>query len=482
MSVHRARPSLGKVAVDAVNLAVVSFVFYAGLRVVPDVGGGAARLVAAVGFLLLGGTLTSNLLGAVGLPHLTGYLLAGIVAGPHVLQLVDHESVVRLQPVNTFALALIALAGGAELKIDTVRNLAKGLAVAMALQSVLVLSALTLVFVVAAPHLIPFAYDLGPRAVWGVALLWGVIAVSRSPSATLAVLSETHAKGPLTSFTLAFVMCSDVVVVLLLAGAMAIARPLLDPTATVSLAAFGALAHEILGSIAMGTTLGLVLAAYLKLVGRQLVVVLLALGFGATETLRFLAFDPLLAFLVAGFVVQNLSNQGAKFLHALEGTGSVVYVVFFASAGAHLDLALLKQLWIVAVLLAGARALVTFLTARLSSRVAKDPPIVRQWAWASLVSQAGLTIGVTAVIARQFPAFGEGFRALAVATVGINEMVGPVLYKLSLDRADETKAPSLVEASDAVEPANGVGEMAAVDAPDPEPSKAPRRVTSRGKA
>src|SRR5690606_22602260 len=149
-------------------------------------------------------------------------------------------------------------------------------------------------------------------------------AISRSPSATLGVLSQTRAKGPLTTFTLGFVMSSDVVVVVLLAGAIGVARSLMDPGAVVSLQAFGALGHEILGSVSVGTTLGLVLAAYLKLIGRQLLVVLIALGFGATEVLRYLHFDPVLAFLVAGFVVQNLSKQGERFMHAIEGTSSIV--------------------------------------------------------------------------------------------------------------------------------------------------------------
>ena len=442
------RATVAKVGIDVIGLVVVSAIAYAWARIAPGGGGGGgAALVAAIGLLLLAGTLASNLLGVIGLPHLTGYLLAGVIYGPHVLHLIDHESVTRLQPVNTLALSLIALAGGAELKIEIIRKFLKGLAVAMALQSVAVLAVVSTVFVVAAPAFIPFTRDLGTGGVWGVAILWGVVAVSRSPAATLAVLSQTHARGPLASFTLAFVMSSDVVVVLLLAGAMAVARPLVDPSATLSLAAFHELGHEILGSIAMGTTLGLLLALYLKLVGRQLPVVLIALGFGATETLTYLAFDPLLTFLVAGFVVQNLSMQGDKFLHAIEGTGSVVYVVFFASAGAHLDLPLLEQLWSVALLLAGVRALVTFGIARLSSRIAKDPPVVAKWGWASLVSQAGLTIGLSAVIARQFPTFGDGFRALAIATVAINEVVGPVLYKLSLDRAKETtSAPSLSDA------------------------------------
>lgn len=437
-------------ALDALSLAIVFALLWFCTKHAPGLHGDAS-LVSGLGFLLLAGTLTSELIEVLRVPHLTGYLLAGMLAGPHVLHLIDHDSVKRLEPVNTLTLALIALAGGCELKVDALKKGLRSLAVAMVVQCVLGLLFVGAVFMVAAPHMIPFAKDMPMQAVAAVALLWGVLAISRSPSATLGVLSQTRAQGPLTTFTLGFVMSSDVVVVVLLAGGIGIARPLMDPGAVFSLQAFGALGHEIIGSVSVGTTLGLVLALYLKLIGRQLLVVLIALGFGATEVLRYLHFDPVLAFLVAGFVVQNLSKQGERFMHAIEGTSGVVYVVFFASAGAHLDLPLLKDLWPVAVLLAGSRAFITFVAAKLSSRIANDPPRIRTWGWAPLISQAGLTLGLSAVIAREFPAFGSAFRALAIATVALNEIVGPILFKLALDRTEESRgqAPALADAEEA---------------------------------
>jgi Kef-type K+ transport system membrane component KefB len=441
VSASTGKTGIGR-TIDMLSLAVLVGLVYVTVHVSPARLGDAA-LLASLGFLLLAGTLLSELLEVLKLPHLTGYLLAGILAGPHVMHLIDHDSVGRLGPVNTLALALIALAGGCELRLDALRRGLKSLSIAMLIQSLAVLAFVSAIFIAIAPSMIPFAQGMPLIGISAVALLWGILAVSRSPAATLGVLSETRAQGPLTTFSLGFVMSSDVVVVVLLAGAIGFARTMLEPGATLALSAFSALGHEIIGSIAMGTTLGVVLAAYLKLVGRQLLVVLIALGFGATETLRYLHFDPLLTFLVAGFVVQNFSKQGDKFMHAIEETGGVVYVVFFASAGAHLDLPLLKQLWPVALILAGARAFATFGAAKLSSRLARDPPVIRKWGWAPLISQAGLTLGLSAVIAREFPAFGDAFRALAIATVAINELAGPILFKLSLDRANESRSPTL---------------------------------------
>jgi Kef-type K+ transport system membrane component KefB len=443
MSGSSKKRTFGTRIIQAVALLIVFLLPYAAAKASPSLDSGLGVL-AAVGFLLLAGTLMSELLETIGLPHLSGYLLAGILAGPHVFHLLDHDVVEKLSPVNTLALALIALAGGAELRLTTLRSVARSVSIALLLQSSIGFVVITGIFLLVAP-MIPFASELAMAPLFGVAILWGVIGVCRSPSACLGILSQTRAKGPLASFSLAFIMASDVVVVLLMACALMIARPLVTPGGSISPEALNVLGHEILGSIAMGTTLGLLLILYLKLVEHNLLLVLLVLGFGMTEFMRYVHIDPLLSFMTAGFVVMNLSAQGEKLLHSVENTGAVVFVVFFATAGAHLDVPLLRQMWPVALLLCGSRAIITVLIAIVSSRWAKDPPMLRRWGFSSLVSQAGLTLGLGVVVARAFPEFGEAFRNLVIATVAINECVGPILFKIALDRAGETsvEAPSV---------------------------------------
>ena len=394
--------------------------------------------ISGLGLLLLAGTLASELVEVVGLPHLSGYLLAGIIAGPHVLHIVEHHTVEQLGVLNALALALIALAGGAELRLDGLKRAAKSLAWAHGFQLVVVVVVTGGVFLALGRH-IPFLEGLAPLAAVMVALLWGVLATSRSPAAVLGLLTQIRPKGPVTDMTLAFVMSSDVVVIVVLSVAMAIARLGIDPSASFELSAFTEVAHELLGSAALGTTLGIVLAVYLRLSGRGLLLVLLALGLPMSALLNYIHLDPLLSFMVAGFVVQNFSTGGDKLLHAVEKTGAIVFVVFFATAGAHLDLPLLGRIWPIALGLAGARMLATMVAARAASQLAQDAPVIKRWGWSGLVSQAGLTLGLTVVIARQFPEFGEGFRTLAIGVVGVNEMLGPVLFKLGLDRAGESK-------------------------------------------
>ncbi|HET6984791.1 MAG TPA: cation:proton antiporter [Myxococcaceae bacterium] len=399
--------------------------------------GGGSHALAALGFLLLAGTVVATLLEPLGIPHLTAYLLAGMAAGPYVLHLVDHQAVEELTPINALALSLIALAGGAELRVSKLIAAARSLLWATLIQNVVVLIFMAVVFLLLRPFL-PFTAGLPLTVVLGIALLWGVVGITRSPSATLGVLSQTGAKGPLATFTLAFVMTSDVVVVVILAVVVTVTRPLLEPGSAFSLRAFQELGHEVVGSVALGSTLGLLLSAYLRFVGRQLVLVFVALGLVMTQVLDYLRFDWLLIFITAGFVVQNLSKQGDRFLEEIDRLGEIVYVIFFATAGAHLDLPLLALLWPAALALTLSRAGCTVVAARLSSRMANDPPVLRKWAWAGLVSQAGLALGIAGKIQKEHPGYGAGFAAMAVATVAMNELVGPILFKTALDRSGET--------------------------------------------
>jgi len=164
-----------------------------------------------------------------------------------------------------------------------------------------------------------------------------------------------------------------------------------------------------------------------------------------------------LTFLIAGFVVQNFTKQGPVLMHSIEKTSGVVFILFFATAGAHLDLPLLGSLWPVAVALCAVRALATIGAHWFGARAAGDAPTVRKWGWASLISQAGLTLGLSVVVERTFPTFGPGFRSLVVATVAINEVIGPILFKFALDKTGESAAP----------PAPSADQEAAPSEPEP---------------
>jgi Kef-type K+ transport system membrane component KefB len=395
--------------------------------------------IAAIGVFLLAGELLAELGDRFGLPHLTGYLAAGLLLGPHGIGVVGSEAADSLSLVNALALALIALSAGGELTLELLRSAARSLFWATWAQVLIAVPLIAAGFYLAQPWL-PFLSGMEVPAVIGASLVWAVLAISRSPAATLGLIAQLRPDGPLTRYSLALVIAFDIVVLVLFSATVQIAQSLVDPRASFELAAMRSVGMEIVGSIAAGTTLGLLITAYLKLVGKQLILFLLVVAYGTTEFARYFNYDSLLLFVTAGFIVANVSRHGGeRLLEAVSQGGRVTYVIFFALAGATLDMPLLLDVWPVAVGLSVVRVIASWLAARAGSRIANDDPMVRKYGWTPLVSQVGVTIGMALVVAEVFEdSFGQQFAALAIAVVGINQIVGPVLFKFGLDRAGET--------------------------------------------
>ncbi len=393
--------------------------------------------IAALGLLLLGGDLFSLLVDRFGLPHLTGYLLAGMVLGPSGIAIVDKSTIHGLSLINALALGLIALSAGSELTLALLRSAYRTLAFSVVTQVLITLPIISLGFFLLRPFL-DFAASLSLAGAIGLSVVWGVLGVSRSPSATLAVIAQVRPAGPLTNATLAIIVAFDVLVLLLFAFAISLAQSLLVPDTALDLSTIADIGHELLATCTFGVTLGLVIAAYLAFIGRAVVFFVVTLCYGVALVSQMLHYDALLIFVVAGFIVANTTRYGRTLMANLAQGGRLVYVLFFALAGAKLDTAVIARLWPAALALCALRIAATFVAAKAGSALAKDPPPVSRYGWMPLVSQAGVTIGMSLVVAEAFPTFGADMQALAIACVAVNELVGPPLFKLALDRTGES--------------------------------------------
>ncbi|MEW5850316.1 MAG: cation:proton antiporter [Myxococcota bacterium] len=392
--------------------------------------------VFALGLLLFAGMAAGQLASLLRLPRLTGYLVAGVLCGPHGAGLLSHHDVTSLELINALALALIALQAGGEFTVEMIQRNWRSLAWASLAQLVVLGPALFLAFPLVAPR-IPGLEGLGGVPLWAVGAVWSAVAISKSPAATLAVVAETRPKGPVTNYALGMVVLFDVAVLVLFAVAMMLAQTFLDPYASVSLGALRELGEALMSSVAAGTTFGLLIALWLWLVARERLLFLVTVAYGVTAFCRYFHYDTLLVFVIAGFIVQNVSRMGHHLMETAREASGAVMVVFFATAGAHLDIGVLRNAWQVALVLASLRVVFTCLACRAGHRWAKDPEVVRRYGHTSLISQAGVTIGLATVVAQELPDVGMSLSSLMIAVVAINEMVGPVVFKWGLGRAGE---------------------------------------------
>ncbi len=391
----------------------------------------------AFGFLVLAAVQTGNLFAALRLPRLTGYLLCGLAVGPDVAGLLTAETVSNLRLVSGVAVGLIALTAGSELNLGRLRPRMRSVLVTAALSLVIALAATTTLAGLLAPRL-PFLAALSPTQRWTASLILGVIVASRSPAATLAIISETGSAGPVTESALGVVVLADFGIIVLFTIVNSLGVSVFGAPTGASLSPVTQLGVEVFGSMGVGVLAGLAIAASHRFLRAHLALFILAVCVVAAEVGSRLHLDALIICLTAGLLLENaLDVGGAAVAQALAPASLPIFAVFFALAGARLHLHDLAALWPVAIAFALVRAVALTGGTRLGMTLAATDPAVRKWAPLAMVSQAGVSVGLAELLGRHYPTWGAGARGLILAVVTLNELVGPVLLRLALSRAGE---------------------------------------------
>jgi Kef-type K+ transport system membrane component KefB len=174
-------------------------------------------------------------------------------------------------------------------------------------------------------------------------------------------------------------------------------------------------------------------------VRRELILFAVLVTFFGSEIARLMHVETLLTLLTAGFVTENISRRddGAALRHAMERSGAPVFVVFFALAGAAMALDEVAQVWPLVIPIVAVRTAAIWAGSRLGARQAKVEAPADRLVWMGLISQAGVAIGLATVIAEVYPTRGAPIRTLFLATLAVNQTLGPVLFRLALLRAGE---------------------------------------------
>lgn len=399
-----------------------------------DVPGSGALLT--LGFLILAAYTVGEITGSLGFPKLLGYLIAGMIFGPFGFGTVTSGSVFKLMPINQIAVALIAFVAGAELKWNDVKRdgpaYVRILGVEMPLTFAAVLGAVFLL-----RQLIPVLQGATVIQVLVFGMLLSAIAVAHSPAATLGLIKETGARGPVTHYTLGVVLLSDLVLILFFTLVVAAARVLLPPMGSEDPASLQFVLWEIAGALVVGGMLGIATTLYMHFIKRELLVFSVIVALLGVEIGRVAHVELLLTLLTAGFVTANVGRTGEELIHAVERAAAPIFVVFFALSGAMINIPEVLSIITVVVPLViiriGSIWMGTTLAAR---RTTLDRPVANR-IWMGLVAQMGVAIGLASVIGGVYPRLGPSVQTMALAVIAINQLIGPVFFKRALTLSGE---------------------------------------------
>ena len=413
----------------AITVGIVSLVLFA------ENGAQGELTALALGFSLIAAALSGWLIEKIGLPRVTGYLLFGMVCGPYLLNIINSQMARELQIINGLAVVLIAFIAGLEMNLQRMRPRLRAMLQLGGISILTLYIGLFIAFWLGWPWLgiAPGASTLQKAAIVGV--LTTVVA-SYSPTVTIALITESRASGPLSELTLAVVILADLVLILFFTMVMQFTRFAFGGSGEVGL--FVSLSWEIFGSFAFGAGVGALFALYLRYIGREVAVTLLGVcgiiaGVGSQ-----LHIEPLLAALAAGLVVENIAPPRGEMLKEATERGALpVLVVFFAAAGAALQLDALRTIGWIAVAIALLRMFLIRSGMKVGAAYAGLRPPLSNLVWMGMVSQAGVTLGLTLIVAGEYPTWGVTVQTLSVALIALHQLVGPVLFRAALARAGE---------------------------------------------
>ena len=411
----------------------------------------------AIGIAMFAGLLLSRLTSRLNLPDVTSYLVAGVLVGPLVLGQLgvpglgfsSFHFVESMGLVCDAALGFIAFSIGSEFRVSALRKTGRQATI------IAIFQALTATLFVDVA-LIGLHFLLGDKLPISTCLILGAIATATAPAATLMVINQYKAKGPLTDILLPVVALDDAVGLIVFAISKGVAKAFIGG----ELSVISVLVNptiEIVASLALGAALGWVFSLVEKYFNSNskrlsLAVAVVAICAGLSK-LSFsvgqvhIGFSSLLVCMMCGTIFCNLCDFSEEIMHKTERWTGPVYVLFFVISGAELDLRVFADLAVVGigVVYILTRSAGKIFGASASAKMVKCEPSICKYLGITLLPQAGVALGMSVTVAAEFGAEGAMIRNIVLFSVLIYELVGPLLTKMALTAAGDIRPKPTVD-------------------------------------
>ncbi len=385
-------------------------------------------LTVAIAVIL--GTVGARIFKKLKIPQVVAFIVIGLGLG--AVGIIDEATLISLEPLSLMALGIIGFKIGGELKLSVFRRYGKKAIVILLAEGIGAFIVVTVGVGLVTGN-------------WPLAMLLGAIASATAPAATVNVIWEYRSLGVLTTMILAIVALDDGLALLLYGFASAIARVLLSGGGFSLMSMVGRPLFELVGAVLLGAVLAVAFKYVYRHVREKELMMAFALGcilllVGGAQALRV---DLILATMAFGAVFINIAGKGGEeVFDSVQRVAPPIYVLFFVLVGAHLKLGELTwMIGLIAIVFVIGRTAGKVAGVWLGSRVTKAASVVRKYLGYSLLSQAGVAIGLAIMASHTFadhPAIATTVLAVVATTTFLLEILGPPMVKLAITRAGET--------------------------------------------
>ena len=406
------------------------------------------EILLSLSISLLAGLLLSRVAKLLQLPAVTAYLIAGILVGPFVLGAFGVKGLgyISLEEVESYsiicdvALGFIAFSIGNEFRLTQLKSIGKQATIVGIFQAVvttLLVDAALIVFHLAAPHVLSLP----------AAITLGAIASATAPAATLMVVKQYKAKGPLTNILLPVVALDDAVGLVLFAISFGISKALqsgrIDPVSIIVEPVL-----EVVLSLILGAVMGLIFTfcerffhSRSKRMSVSITFVLMTIAFSMMKFEVFgihIGFSSLLVCMMLGTIFCNVCDFSEELMDRVDRWTAPLFVLFFVLSGAELELSVFlnPMIVLVGVVYILFRSIGKYIGAFGSAKIAGCDDNIVKYLGITLLPQAGVALGM-AMKSAELGADGAIVANITLFAVLIYELVGPMLTKISLTKAGD---------------------------------------------
>jgi Kef-type K+ transport system membrane component KefB len=381
----------------------------------------------SLAIMIFTGMALGRLVKLIKLPNVTGYLLAGLLLGPSVLGLISEDFLSSSSIISDAALGFIAFSIGNEFKISYFKRVGAMPIVIAIFESLFAVVFVALALIITG-HEAPFS------------LVLASIAAATAPAATIMVIKQYKARGPVTETLLSVVAIDDATALIMYSISVAIATALTGKSASVKDLLLPPVI-EIFGALIVGAILGLLFLIPLKFFKKDgnrlsLTIAFIFMGLGLSSLC---GFSSLLFCMAMGAIIANFSPDVNHIMKLSDRITPPIFMLFFVASGAELKLSVLPSVGVVGIIYIVVRVIGKMSGASFGALLCKADKNIRKYLGPALIPQAGVAIGLSLAASSVVPQYATEIRTVILCGTLIYELVGPAISKASLKRAGEIK-------------------------------------------
>ncbi len=389
-----------------------------------------SKILIEVAVMLISGIIFGRIAKLLKLPNVTGYLIAGILLGPSLLNFIPSYMVDNFSIISDIALGFIAFSIGSEFNLSYFKKVGIAPIVIATCESVgaILLVMITCILLGFDPYL---------------SVMLGAIAAATAPAQTIMVINQYKAKGPLTSMLMSVVAIDDATALIGFGFASTIVTVLTSKVHTNIILSILSPFYEILISFLIGAMISILMKLifkYFKKASNRICIIIsfILLTYWLADVLHG---SPLMACMSLGGVLVNIFDDIDSIADINDSFTPPIFMIFFLISGAGFEISALKSIGFIGIIYVVMRVLGKMAGAFIGGKLTKQDNKICKYLGPTLMPQAGVALGLIVVAGNVVPDYAVQIRVVILCSTFIYSFLGPIAAKIALMKAGEIVLP-----------------------------------------